>query len=299
MSIEGLIDAFRLPAQALVAQRIPKKMLVEQGAPTAADKRLINDTVDELWWHAALKPGTIAVPAFRAASHAAAEVGGEPAGAVAAGDVSQQGNGAQATQATPAVADVIELALVFSRLRPGVRDAQAQRLRQLIHRAIPYPVLLVADAPTSAQGGVVLSLAHKRLSLGEAGKWVLASTAETHPFNPGQATATEAQFLASLALDQMPRSALLNLAALYQGYADRVTALAVAQVTGQFAAGAVGAAAATQRQVLAQRQQFLQQLSAARDAAAKARQLNQRVALNLQIQRLQGELQHIDTGLCR
>ena len=34
-------------------------------------------------------------------------------------------------------------------------------------------------------------------------------------------------------------------------------------------------------------------------SAAKARQMNQRVALNLQIQRLQGELQHIDTGLCR
>lgn len=50
MTVQALIDAFRLPAQALVGQRIPKKLLVEQGAPTAADKRLINDAVDELWW---------------------------------------------------------------------------------------------------------------------------------------------------------------------------------------------------------------------------------------------------------
>ncbi len=63
MSRSLLIDALRLPAPALVAHRIPKKMLVAQGAPTAADKRLINDTVDELWWHAALKPGTVGVPA--------------------------------------------------------------------------------------------------------------------------------------------------------------------------------------------------------------------------------------------
>ena len=262
MSIEGLIEAFRLPPQALVAHRIPKKMLVEQGAPTAADKRLINDTVDELWWHAALKPGTIGVPAWSG-----------PDG------------------------EVIELALVSVQLKPDSRDAQAQRLRQLIHRAIPYPVLLVASVSTSASaskpGGVVLSLARKRASLGEAGKWVLAETTETHAFNPAHATATEVQFISSLALDQMPRSALLDLSALYQGYADRVTALAVAQVTGQFSAAAIGATASAQRQALADRQQVLQQLSAARTAAAKARQMNQRVALNLQIQRLQGDLQAI------
>ena len=258
MSVQALIEAFRLPPRALVAHRIPKKMLVEQGAPTAADKRLINDTVDELWWHAALKPGTIGVPASSG-----------PDG------------------------EVIELALVSVQLKQESRDSQAQRLRQLIHRAIPYPVLLVASVSASETAVVVLSLARKRASLGEAGKWVLAETAETHAFDVVHATAVEVQFMSSLALDHMPRSALLDLSALYQGYADRVTALAVAQVTGQFSATAVGATASAQRQALADRQQVLQQLSAVRSAAAKARQMNQRVALNLQIQRLQGDLQAI------
>ena len=54
-----LVDAFRLPAQTLLAQRIPKKLLVEQGARTATAKRMINDTVDALWWSAALKPSTV------------------------------------------------------------------------------------------------------------------------------------------------------------------------------------------------------------------------------------------------
>lgn len=56
MPINTLIEAFRLPEQALVTQRIAKKLLVEQGAPTAADKRLIGSAVDELWWHAAPVP---------------------------------------------------------------------------------------------------------------------------------------------------------------------------------------------------------------------------------------------------
>ena len=42
MSIDVFINAFRLPAQTLVVRRILKKLLVKQGAPTAADRHLIN-----------------------------------------------------------------------------------------------------------------------------------------------------------------------------------------------------------------------------------------------------------------
>jgi hypothetical protein len=60
MTSQVLIDACCLSAQALVGQRIAKRLPVDQGVPTAADKRPINDTVDELWWQATLKPGTVA-----------------------------------------------------------------------------------------------------------------------------------------------------------------------------------------------------------------------------------------------
>ena len=258
MSADALIHAFRLPEQALVAQRIAKKLLLQQGAPTAADKRLINDTLDELWWQAALKPATVGVPA--------------------------QG-------------DVLELALVSAQLRPAASAAQARRLLQLIHRAIPYPVLLVAHPLPGAAAGALLSLAHKRASLGEAGQWVLAEAAQTHAFDPARPSADEAAFLASLALERMPRSALVDLAALYQGYADRVTALAVARLTGCFAAPGSAAQAAAQREALAERQRVQQELAAARGAAARARQLKRRVELNLQIQRLQGRVRQIDGAL--
>lgn len=282
MSAQVLIDAFRLPAQALVAQRVAKKMLAEQGAPTAADKRLINDTLDELMWHATLKPSTVGVPAFHAAADDAVPLNR----ATPLADVS----GAVAADRP---ADVIELAVLSAQLCPDASDAQARRLLQLIHRAIPYPVLLAVHLPA----GVRLSLAHKRASLGEAGKWVVADSAQTHTFDATKATAAEAQFLASLALDALPRSALLNLAAMYQAYADLITALAVAQVTGQFKAGVDGPTAAAQRQALAERQGLLQQIATARAGAAKARQLNQRVKLNLQVQRLQADLLALNSQL--
>lgn len=142
-------------------------MLLEQSAPTAADKRLINDTGDELWRHAAPKPSTVSVPAFHAPAALAGSGGGDHAN----------------TSKAAGVADVIELALVSAQLRPGASDAQAKRLLQRIHRAVPYPVPLVTYVHKPTPSGVVFSVAHKRASKGEAGKGVVADAAETHRSN--------------------------------------------------------------------------------------------------------------------
>lgn len=65
MTVSEVITALCLPADTLVNQRVPKKLLLENGAPTGADKRQINEGIEELTWVAALKPGTIGVPEFR------------------------------------------------------------------------------------------------------------------------------------------------------------------------------------------------------------------------------------------
>ena len=43
LDIHGLITALDLPVDSRVDQRVPKKMLLENGAPTTADKRQINE----------------------------------------------------------------------------------------------------------------------------------------------------------------------------------------------------------------------------------------------------------------
>lgn len=100
-----VIEALALPAESRVDQRVPKKLLVENGAPTAADKRQINNGIEELLWIAALKPGTIGVPEYRDANR-----------------------------------EVQEIAVLSLTLR---HEAKATRLVELIHRAIPYPVFLI------------------------------------------------------------------------------------------------------------------------------------------------------------
>lgn len=105
MNAEAIISALGLPDSARVNQRVPKKLLVENGAPTAADKRKINEGIEEIQWLASLKPNTIGVPDY-----------------------------------SDDVREYLEIALLTVTLR---QDAKAGRLAELIHRAIPYPLFLV------------------------------------------------------------------------------------------------------------------------------------------------------------
>jgi hypothetical protein len=108
-----LIAALELPAAARVDQRVPKKLLVEHGVPTAADKRRINEGIEEIQWLAALKPTTIGVAAFR-----------------------------------DLVREYLEIAVLSAVFRV---DAKAGRLALLIHRAVPYPVFLVTTHGASVK----------------------------------------------------------------------------------------------------------------------------------------------------
>ena len=108
MTAESVISALSIPPQARIDQRVAKKLLVENGAATPTDKRLISDGIEELTWIAALKPTTIGVAAY-----------------------------------SDSVRGYLEIAVLSLILRP---DAKTGRLIELVHRAIPYPVFLITSS---------------------------------------------------------------------------------------------------------------------------------------------------------
>lgn len=248
MSIARIIDAFALPPEARVDRRVPKRVLQENGAPTAADKRRIQEGIEELLWVAALKPTNIGVPAFQ-----------------------------------DDVREYLEIAVVAATLRPV---AKPTRLIELIHRAIPYPVVLA----TLHGGAVSLSLAHKRWSQGEAGKVVMEELRHTPPFRLAEPTVEEALFLSSLAISVLPRR---DLFALYQGWLDRMAALEAARITGEFDAPASADRALALRDGLDAHARLAADIASLRAQAAKERQLSRRVELNLEIQRLEAQLRRV------
>lgn len=245
MTFTAVIDALALPADARVDQRVPKKLLVEQGAPTTADKRHIQDGVEEMFWIAALKPTNIGVPAFR-----------------------------------DDVREYLEIVVLRVALRG---DAKPSRLIELIHRAIPYPVVLLATDGNS----MCLSLAHKRWSQGETRKVVIEEVRRTGDLHLDTPTAEESQFLASLALAGLPTR---DLFALYQGWLDRVAALEAAKITGAFVPPDSPSRGSDLQEGLDTHARLQRELAALRAQAEREKQINRRVELNLEIKRLEKEM---------
>ena len=102
---------------------------------------------------------------------------------------------------------------------------------ELIHRAVPYPVLLVTEQ--GERSG--LSAAHKRWSQGEAGKTVLDGDVVAVEWTAEHDGERWSAFREALALGKQPRTSLL---ALYQGWIDTLLALQAARVTGTFVVAA-------------------------------------------------------------
>ena len=251
MSFAPVIAALGIPPNALVEQRVPKKLLLEHGAPTAADKHQIQDGIEEIGWVAALKPTNIGVPAFE--------------------DVVRQ---------------YLEIAVLTVELRSAARPP---RLIELIHRAIPYPLVLVVEHSES----VSLSLAHKRWSQGEAGKVVIDEVRQA-ALNPDAPSTQEAAFLTSLAVSLLPSQ---NLFTLYDGMLARLVALEASNITGAFAPPGSPEQASALRQGLDRHVGLQRDLDLLRVRAKKEKQINRRVELNLEIQRLEIKLKEVIPSL--
>ncbi len=244
MNEADMIAALDMPPSARVDQRVPKKLLVENGAPTAADKRKINEGIEEVFWLAALKPTTIGVAEFRDGTR-----------------------------------EYLEIAVLRAVLRA---TAQTARLAELIHRAVPYPLLLIAT-----QGdALTISLAHKRRSQGEAGATVLDGALVVADPAAAAGVGVGAAFVSEIAVARQPRA---DLFALYQGWMDTVVALLAAQVTGTFKVASSPEMAVARRAALVECERLEAQLAKLRAAASKERQVARQVELNLEIKRAQAE----------
>ena len=273
LSSEQLISALCLPAEATVGQRVPKKMLAEnltsRGTATSADRKLLQEQIDEVTWVAALKPTNAGIPVYQ-----------------------------------DEVRSYLELAVLSVRLRessqlapiPAKVSPSVARLAELVHRAIPYPVLLVLDDDAR----LYLSLVHIRWAQKEADKAVLDGDliqgVFVHNGSPAASVMdadTVNAFINAMDLSKQPRTDLLTL---YQGWIDTLSAWQAAAVTGRFEC--VSPQQATERRAALRRCHELDaQISSLRAAASKEKQMARQVAANLEIKALMAERQQAANSL--
>ncbi|MFZ2540815.1 MAG: DUF4391 domain-containing protein [Gallionella sp.] len=245
MTVQDLIAALELPASCRVDQRIPKKLLVENGALTAADKRNITEGIEEIQWVATLKPSTIAVPEYRDEAR-----------------------------------EYLEVAVLNIALR---QDAKANRIAELTHRAVPYPLVLIL----TIQDQIILSMVHIRWAQNEADKVVLDGESVAVVLNePITAPDILSAFLQALSITRQPRE---NLRVLYQGWLDTLAAFQAAQITGAFAQSQTSEQAVARRANLLVCRELEHKIATLRAVAIKEKQLARQVALNLEIKQLQAK----------
>ncbi len=250
MTPQEIILALGLPDGCRVDQRVPKKLLLENGAPTAADKRLINENIKEIHWVAALKPNTIGVLNY-----------------------------------CDDLREYLEIAVLTVMLRTTeAKLTNAVRLSELVHRAVPYPLFLLMFT----EQRLTLSVAHKRWAQNDAAKVVLdggvvlASLPDDVP-----SADTFNAFTQSLSLTSQPQTTLFSL---YQGWGNSVHALLAAKLTGIFKTARSPEEATARHKALQEYQRLELQLSRLRVLANKEKQLARQVEFNLALKRAQVQL---------
>lgn len=165
-------------------RRVPKASLADN-APTTGDRKLIDAKLARLDWIAAINPASAGI-----------------------------------AEATMGGIEVATINVLAARTRGGMPP----RLTEIIHRAIPQPVILIhaADEPDGAAG---LSLATKRADERVAGRVVVTALHES-----GALAGPDHEFLFALALPHLPSR---DLADVYYGLMERLDALNAARLVGR------------------------------------------------------------------
>ena len=238
-----LLTALGLPTQALVDIRLTKKQLLSQGSPTAADKRQVKDGLETLHWVASLKPQTVGLSGF-------------------ADDETDYG----------------ELAVVLLETKA---DADGERLERLVHRAIPYPVLLLVEC----DGELVVSVAQKRRSLAERDRFVLAGDGEVMSvaWEDPASDPVWREFLKELAIT---RGHTKDLRAVYLSWLNAIVAVRAARQGAPFVVPSDEAQAADRVDALREVERLSVEITRTRKAAEKASQKRRQVELNVKLAEL-------------
>ena len=202
---DALYRNMALPEAAFLGTRITKKMLNDSAcnngiALSAQEKLLISDVIQSIEWRYTLKPDTVNIAAW----------------------VTDQ-------------LDYAEVALLHVRLKPQPTASDNQqhacftKLATLLHKLIPYPLLVVAE-----QGeAVALSLADKRINQADKTKWVVEHVYCAPWFTPHHISAEQQVFLLDFSLKN---AATLHYYALYQDLVAMLIALQTSSISGRYLA---------------------------------------------------------------
>ena len=248
-AIDYIWKTISFPEAALLGKRVPKKQFLESGGIVAGDKKLFRENVKNVYWEYTLKPSTCPVLPFKDNEREYLEVA------------------------------ILQIELAATKGH--------KRIAELIHRVIPYPLML--GLYTTESDEFVLSIAPKRFSQAEHGAFVTERVFTTDWMKRSRLEEYEAAFIASLAWNSMPLQHYLTL---YNAWTDRFIGYSCSVFSGTFTIGKAGA----RLERLTRCREIESQISELRAQLKKAA-FNQQVELNTQIKKSEQELKQLAASL--
>jgi len=250
--IETLYKRMAIPDACHLGKRVFKKLFHENAKLSATDKKAFREDIDVITWQYTLKPSTIPIQAY---------------------EDNQR--------------EYHEVAILQVDLKMINRTS---RIAEVIHRAIPYPLVVVFSYRTS----YALSLAHKRFSQAEKGAIVAEDFIITGWIDLSALTPVQQAFLDSLAMSNLPHT---HFFALYSALTERLVALNCARLTGEYRLESSVAKRRGRQDRLAACHEFENQIAEYKVAIKKETQFNRQVELNMKMKEREKQLQTITAEL--
>lgn len=235
---------FNAPDSCQLGKRVYKRLFYENTKLTGYDKKILKEDVDTLWWQLSFKPTTIPIPPYKDEKR-----------------------------------EYLEVALVEISLHGKNRAA---RLSEIVHRAIPYPLILMFTLGTE----LCFSCADKRFSEAERDAVIAEGFRLSDWIDLDGPSAIQAEFLNSL---DVTGWSYTNFLAFYNSYITRLLSLESAGYTGVFSLDS-GVDREERSSLLAQCRQIEDHIRSLRKAIKDEEHFNRQVEMNGKIKELEGIL---------
>lgn len=244
--IATLYKKMAIPDACHLWKRIFKKLFHENAKLGATDKKAFREDIDVITWQYTLKPSTIPIQAYEDDQR-----------------------------------EYHEVAILQVNLKTLNRTS---RIAEIIHRAIPYPLVVVFTYKTMC----TMSLAHKRFSQAEKGAIVAENFLITDWIDLLSPTLIQQAFLDSIALSVLPHT---HFYAFYSALIDRTVALDCARLTGEYCIESTATKRRLRRDRLTLCHELENQIAGHKAAITKETQFNRKVELNMKLKELEKQLE--------
>ena len=275
MLLSKFYEYLNLPEKTYLGSRVAKKQLIENSQLTSADKKAIQEDIEAIVWRNTLKNTTLNISPY----HEIVE--------------SSANNLDKETDSESYVLEYNEVAVIEITIRSTKR---AKKIAELIQRSIPYPLFIVLHlkhVTEENEPSITLNLATKRLSKADHSKLKVERFYQSPALTLEQLTSgsIEELFLKSLTVE---KQSFVNFYEFYMGWVKQFLALEKSKHTNEFSESESQSVdieqAKLQASVLDSIASLETKLSGIRQKIKQEGQINRKVELNIQAQKIKQKL---------